>query len=57
MDNIDLYIKNKKNPQQIKYPHESLKGILKETYGIIIYQEQIMQILQLMAGYSFAQAD
>ena len=57
MDNIDLYIKNKNNPERIKYPHESLKNILKETYGIIIYQEQIMQILQLMAGYSFAEAD
>ena len=57
MDNIDAYIKNKKNPSSIKYPHESLKNILKETYGIIVYQEQIMQILQVMAGYSFAQAD
>lgn len=57
MDNIDLYIKNKKNPSRISYPHESLKPILKETYGIIVYQEQIMQILQLMGGYTFAEAD
>ena len=57
MDNIDLYIKNKNHPNQIKYPHDSLKGILKETNGIIIYQEQIMQILQFMADYSFAEAD
>ena len=57
MDNIDLYLKNKNNPGRIKYPHESLKGILKETYGIIVYQEQIMQILQLMANYDFAEAD
>ena len=57
MDNIDLYIKNKKNPERIRYPHESLKDILKETYGIIVYQEQIMQILQLMGGYTFAEAD
>ena len=57
MDNIDLYIKNKNNPERIKYPHESLKNILKETYGIIIYQEQIMQILELMGGYDYAEAD
>lgn len=57
MDNIDLYIKNKKHPELIKYPDMSLKDILEETYGIIVYQEQIMQILQTMAGYSFAEAD
>ena len=57
MDNIDLYIKNKKNPERIRYPHESLRPLLKETYGIIVYQEQIMQILQLMGGYTFAEAD
>ena len=57
MDNIDLYIKNKNHPNLIKYPDESLKGILKETNGIIVYQEQIMQILQHMADYSFAEAD
>ena len=57
MDNIDLYIKNKQNPSNIKYPHESLKSILKETYGIIVYQEQIMQILSVMADYDYAEAD
>lgn len=57
MDNIDLYIKNKQNPDRIKYPHESLKSILKETYGIIVYQEQIMQILSIMADYDYAEAD
>ena len=57
MDNIDLYIKNKNHPNLIKYPDDSLKDILKETNGIIIYQEQIMQILQFMADYSFAEAD
>lgn len=57
MDNIDLYIKNKNHPNLIKYPDNSLKDILKETNGIIIYQEQIMQILQFMADYSFAEAD
>ena len=57
MDNIDLYIKNKHNPSTIRYPHESLKEILKETYGIIVYQEQIMQILSVMADYDYAEAD
>ena len=57
MDNIDLYIKNKNHPNLIKYPDNSLKDILKETNGIIVYQEQIMQILQFMADYSFAEAD
>lgn len=57
MDNIDLYIKNKQSPDKIIYPHESLKSILKETYGIIVYQEQIMQILSIMADYDYAEAD
>ncbi|MBO4601433.1 MAG: DNA polymerase III subunit alpha [Bacilli bacterium] len=57
IDNIDLYIKNKQNPDRIKYPHESLKSVLKETYGIIVYQEQIMQILSIMADYDYAEAD
>ena len=57
MDNIDLYIKNKNHPNLIAYPDASLKDILKETNGIIVYQEQIMQILQVMGGYSFAEAD
>ena len=57
MGNIDLYIKNKNHPNLIKYPDSSLKDILKETNGIIVYQEQIMQILQFMADYSFAEAD
>ena len=57
MDNIDLYIKNKNNPNNIKYPHETLKEILNETYGIIVYQEQIMQILSVMADYDYAEAD
>ena len=57
IDNIDLYIKNKQNTDRIKYPHESLKSVLKETYGIIVYQEQIMQILSIMADYDYAEAD
>ena len=57
MGNIDTYIKRKEGREKIKYIDESLKDILKDTYGIIVYQEQIMQILVKMANYSFAEAD
>ena len=57
MKNIDSYIKRKKGIEKIDYFHENLKEILKPTYGIIVYQEQIMQIASVMAGYTFAQAD
>lgn len=57
MENIPEYLKRKKNPQYIDYIHPSLKPILENTYGIMIYQEQIMQISQKMAGFSLAKAD
>lgn len=57
MDNIPTYLNNRKNPSQIVYLHEDLKPILSDTYGIIIYQEQIMQIAQKMAGFSLGKAD
>ncbi len=57
MDNIDEYIARRKGEHKITYLHEDLIPILKSTYGIIIYQEQIMQILVLMGGYSYAEAD
>ena len=57
MKNIDSYIKRKKGKEMIDYFHEDLKPILSSTYGIIVYQEQIMQIASKMAGYSFAEAD
>ncbi|MEI3530263.1 MAG: DNA polymerase III subunit alpha [Bacilli bacterium] len=57
MNNIDSYIKRKRGKQAVDYLDESLNDILKPTYGIIIYQEQIMQIANVMAGYSFAEAD
>lgn len=57
MDNINEYIARKNNLKQIDYLHPSLENILKETYGIIIYQEQIMQILVKMGNYSYFQAD
>ncbi len=57
MKYIDSYVKNKHNPESIKYDHPCLKPILEATYGIIVYQEQVMQIVQAMAGYSLGQAD
>lgn len=57
MQNIDEYIERRKGIKSITYLHADLKPILKSTYGIIVYQEQIMQILSLMGGYTFAEAD
>ena len=57
MKNIDTYIDRKYGRVDIQYPHPSLEGILKETYGIIIYQEQVMQIAQVLSGYSLGEAD
>ena len=55
--NIDSYIRRKHNEEKIEYLHPNLKNILQPTYGIIIYQEQIMQIASLMAGYTLGEAD
>ncbi len=57
MKNIDSYIKRKEGKEKIDYFHDDLKPILESTYGVIVYQEQIMQIAHKMAGYTLAQAD
>ncbi|MGY8958993.1 MAG: DNA polymerase III subunit alpha, partial [Alphaproteobacteria bacterium] len=57
MDNIPSYIKRKHGEEKPDYMHPSLEGILKETYGIMIYQEQVMQIAQTLSGYSLGGAD
>lgn len=57
MDEIENYIKNKNDPSNIEYINPVLKPILEETYGTIVYQEQVMQIVQKLAGYSLGQAD
>ncbi len=54
---VDEYLKNRKNPKEIKYIHESLKNILEETYGCFIYQEQVMKACREIAGYSYGRAD
>ena len=57
MDNIPSYIRRKHGKEEIDYLHPSLESILKETFGIIIYQEQVMQIAQELSGYSLGNAD
>lgn len=57
MDNIPSYIARKHGHEAIDYLHPMLTDILKETYGVIIYQEQVMQIAQVMGGYSLGGAD
>ena len=53
----DQYIENKHHPEKIVYDHPLLEPILKETYGIALYQEQVMQIVQAVAGFTLGQAD
>ena len=57
MDSIPRYIDNSRHPQKVKYAHPLLEPILRVTYGCIVYQEQVMQVLQALAGYSFGRAD
>ncbi|MFM5930215.1 MAG: DNA polymerase III subunit alpha [Novosphingobium sp.] len=57
MDNIPLFGRRKNGLEQIEFPHEKLAGILAETYGIFVYQEQVMQAAQILAGYSLGDAD
>lgn len=57
MDSIPTYVANKKNPDQITYVDPRLKPILDNTYGVIVYQEQVMQIVREIGGYSFGRAD
>ena len=57
MDSIDKFIENKHNPEKVKYLHPLLEPILKQTYGCIVYQEQVMRIVQDLAGYTLGQAD
>ena len=57
MDNIPSFGARKNGREDITYPHPLLEGILSETYGIFVYQEQVMQAAQILAGYSLGQAD
>ncbi len=57
MEMIPVFLKGKKNPKSIKYLHPDLKQVLDETYGIFVYQEQVMKVANLFAGYTMSEAD
>ena len=57
MEHIPTFIDAKHGLKPIVYPHPALESILKETYGVIVYQEQVLYIVQALAGYSLGQAD
>ncbi|ODS04091.1 DNA polymerase III subunit alpha [Methyloceanibacter marginalis] len=57
MDNIDTYVNRKHGREEIESLHPTIEPILAETYGVIIYQEQVMQIAQVLSGYSLGEAD
>lgn len=53
----DVYVRRKTGREDVSYPHPSLKDVLEPTYGVITYQEQVMRIAQVLAGFSLAEAD
>lgn len=57
MDQIPRYIRNKNNPKEIRYHHPLLESILNVTYGCMVYQEQVMQIVRELGGYSYGRSD
>ena len=57
MDSIPTYIENKHNPDKITYIHESLRPIMEVSYGCLVYQEQVMQVVRDLAGYSYGRSD
>ena len=57
MDFIPQYIEGKQHPENITYLTPQLEPILKPTYGVIVYQEQVMQIVRVLAGFSMGRAD
>jgi DNA polymerase-3 subunit alpha len=57
MDLIPMFLEGKKNAKKIKYLHPDLKPILEETYGILVYQEQIMEVAHSLAGFKMSEAD
>ncbi|MEQ3353479.1 DNA polymerase III subunit alpha [Aedoeadaptatus acetigenes] len=57
MNQIPKFVESKHDPSKITYPHEAVKDILEETYGCIVYQEQVMEIVRRVGGYSLGRAD
>lgn len=54
---VEDFVERKHGRKEITYPHPSLVPVLKDTYGTIVYQEQIMQVFQVLADYTLGQAD
>ena len=54
---VDVFINRKHGRETVTYPHPALEPVLKDTYGVIVYQEQVMQISQVLGGYSLGRAD
>ena len=57
MEHIDRFIRSKHGQEKVSYPHPSLQELLDETYGVIVYQDQVLHVLQNFAGYSLGEAD
>ncbi|MEZ5955272.1 MAG: DNA polymerase III subunit alpha, partial [Hyphomonas sp.] len=57
MENIPIYVQGKENPEEVQYAHPDLKPVLEATYGVPVYQEQVMRMAQEIAGYSLGEAD
>ena len=57
MESIPTYIDNKNNPKHVKYLHEKLKPIMEVTYGCLVYQEQVMQVVRELGGYTYGRSD
>ena len=57
MEQIDRFIRAKQGTDPVRYPHPALERMFEETYGVIVYQEQVMFIARTLAGYSMGQAD
>ena len=57
MEHIDRFIRSKHGKEQVTFPHPSMQELLDETYGVIVYQDQVLHVLQNFAGYSLGEAD
>ena len=57
MQFINQFIENKNHPKKIRYPHKDLRETLRPTYGVIVYQEQVMEVAQIIGGFSLGKAD
>lgn len=54
---VDMFVRRKHGEEPVVYPHAATKPVLEPTYGVIVYQEQVMQISNLIGGFSMSEAD